>query len=356
MTMYRRKPVALYRKVFVRRPRWPWLSIVVAVAFAAIAAGGIWLYRHTERVVTDCYMQEHVAAMIIEHMERNRDAWPKSWEDLAEANEICEARSGPNWTLDELRERCSVDFNAEPGNLVKATATEGEPPFHVVRLVSGESHYWSGAEPNQMILDYLKNAAKRPADYVYPTKPVEEERTARRALLERGASWRLENTGHVVWVQMGSVEGSPRFSDDDLMHVAALYDLQELNLQSSNITDAGLPKLAGLKKLRTLYLSNTHVTDKGLRSVASLSGLEELTLAYCNIADNGIISLQQLPSLKLLNLNYTNVGDVGVDALCSMKSLTDLLIGDTKITTEGARRLKAALPDAQIYHSHRIAH
>ena len=299
-------------------------------------------------------MQERVAAMIIEHMERNRDAWPKSWEDLAEANEICEARSGPNWTLEEIRERCSVDFNAIPGELVNATA--GEPPFHVVRLVSGESHHWSGGEPNQIILDYLKAAAKRPTDYVYPTKPVEEERTARGALLKCGATWRLDNTGHVVWVHMGSIEGSPRFSDDDLVHVAALYDLQDLNLQGSNITDAGLPKLAGLKKLRTLYLSGTHVTDKGLRSVASLSGLEELTLAYCNIADNVISGLQQLPSLKLLNLNYTNVGDAGVDALCNMKSLTDLLIGDTSITTEGALRLKAALPDAQIYHSHGNAH
>jgi hypothetical protein len=327
------------------------LSLIVVVAvIAAVSIGAIWLYRHAISTVTDCYMQDRVAEMIIEHLERNRGAWPKDWENLTEAHEICEARSGHVLTLDEIRDRCAVDFTAEPGELVKAAAKPDEPPFHVVRLISGESHYWSGGEPNQQILDYLKAAAKRPEDYTYPAKPVDSEKTARRALLNREASWHLDKGGYVVSIHMGSNEGSPRFSDDDLVHVGTLHQLQELNLENSNITDDGLLHLSGLKKLRTLYLAGTHVTDEGLQRLTTMEDLEELTLAFCNIKDDGVDYLQQLPSLKLLNLNYTNIGDAGIDALCNIKSLNDVMVGNTYITSAGAERLKEAFPGARLYY------
>jgi hypothetical protein len=81
-----------------------------------------------------------------------------------------------------------------------------------------------------------------------------------------------------------------------------------------------------------------------------MEDLEELALAYCSITDKALAHIQQMPSLKCLNLNFTGVSDDGVDDLCRITTLEDILIGDTGITPEGARRLTEAFPNARIYH------
>jgi hypothetical protein len=46
-----------------------------------------------------------------------------------------------------------------------------------------------------------------------------------------------------------------------------MKSLQFLNLQSTQVTDAGLKELAGLKSLQLLKLSGTQVTDAGLQEL-----------------------------------------------------------------------------------------
>ncbi len=258
-----------------RKRRWFLFSLGTLLV---IVLSVVWLYKHSISVVMDCYIQERVAEMLIEHMERNGGVWPRNWDELVEAQEICEARGRMGWTLEEIRERCAVDFTATPSELVTAEVTDEAPPFRVVRLVSGKSHNWSGGEPNLRILEYLKSAAERPADYLHAARPVESERAARKTLLDIEASWRLDQAGHIVFVHMGSPAGSPRFTDAELKHVATLSELRELILDHSNISDDGLVHLSGLTNLRTLYLSNTHVSDKGMQRLANMHRLEQLTL------------------------------------------------------------------------------
>jgi len=330
------------------------LPFVVVAAIVAVPLGIGWLIQSNLAAARDCYLQEQVAEMIIEHMERNQGAWPKDWDDLAEAYEICQAGPRASWsTLAEIRQLCDVDFSADPVELVRTGVTEGTPPFQVVRLVSGKSRHWSGGEPNQLIYRYLKAAAERPDDYEYSAKPVPSERLARKTLLEKGATWELSRDGHVVSVNMGSHQGSPRFSDEDLQFVAAFSELQELILDNSPISDVGLAHLANLNKLQTLYISGTNISDTGLSCLNAMDDLETLTVVFCGITDDGLIHLLQLPSLKYLNLNYTNITDDGIESLCRITSLENILIGDTHISGEGASRLKAAFPEAEIYHSTR---
>ncbi|WP_425397827.1 leucine-rich repeat domain-containing protein [Aeoliella sp.] len=318
----------------------------------AVPAGILWLYRSTIETVRDCYAQERLAEILIEHMERNQGAWPDSWDALAEAAEICEGRSGPtSANFEEIRELCIIEFEAVPAELVKAKSeSDAEPPIGVVRLASGKERYWSGAEPNRMIYNYLQEAAKRPPDYRHPERPVESERRARQALLKHGARWTIDDAGHVVYLQMVSPEVAHKYTDDDLLLVGDFTELRELGVDSSNITDQGLQSLSKLRKLETLYLSGTQITDDGLSHLVDLDKLQTLTLAYNSITDEGLTHLRKLASLKTLNLNFTEITDHGVEELCCIHTLEEIQVGDTNITMEGARRLEAAFPDARIYH------
>lgn len=344
-------PQCLARSLVVSRGKIILLVSLLAIVLA-VPLGAIWLVRNALASVRDCYAQERVAEMLIEHMERNHGAWPQNWDDLTEAHEICEGRSGPAWAnFEELQELCVIDFDAVPSELTQAKpASEEQPPFDVIRLASGKQRYWAGSEPNHMIFDYLQAAAKRPPDYQYPERPAKSEHHARQALLQHGARWTIDDAGHVVYLHMGSPPGAPQFTDNDLLLAGDFSELRELIVDDSNVTDQGLKSLGKLNKLETLYLSGTQITDEGLRNLAGLEKLETLTLAYSSITDAGLVHLLDLPSLKTLNLNFTQITDRGVEQLCRITTLEDIMVGDTNITTEGARQLEEAFPDAQIYH------
>ncbi len=52
--------------------------------------------------------------------------------------------------------------------------------------------------------------------------------------------------------------------DKHLVHVAALHDLEILDLDHSRLTDAGLVHLESLTNLKLLFLIQTDVTDEGV--------------------------------------------------------------------------------------------
>ena len=162
--------------------------------------------------------------MLVEHLERNDGVWPRNWDELTEKTyEICEGRAGGVWSIDEIRECCGIDFSANPAELVKAEVHGDDPPFKVIYLRSGATHYWSGAEPNRRILrlsSHADRAAGRPR-----ISATSRCRRARRptglASFGRG-SWHVNKNGRIERVHMGSLEGLPRFTDDSLRNVAAL--------------------------------------------------------------------------------------------------------------------------------------
>jgi hypothetical protein len=76
--------------------------------------------------------------------------------------------------------------------------------------------------------------------------------------------------------------------------------------------------------LRRLSLQRSRVTDAGVRNIAQLKDLEELFLTGAPITDES------------------------VPALASLTKLRTLSVTDTEITDEGLRRLRQALPEADI--------
>ena len=98
----------------------------------------------------------------------------------------------------------------------------------------------------------------------------------------------------------------------------------ELNLSSTQITDAGLKEVAKLQSLTVLHLSQTQITDAGLKEVAKLQKLGFLNLSHTQITDEGLREVAKLQKLQWLDLS------------------------DTEITEEGVTELKKALPICRI--------
>jgi hypothetical protein len=334
-----------YRRFSVKK------LVICLLLVAAIGAAivGYVMYVQFGEMIQDCYAQWRMADMLIDYMERSGGAWPRNWEDLREPYETCSGRSGRHWSFDELQKRIGVRFDANLAQLAKASNSGDKPPFQVVYLRNGEQHYWSGHEPNSMILQYLVERAARPATYKYPKRPVPEEEESRKELTNLGAGWELGSDGHVMAVQLSSMPGSPRYSDAAMSHLTALKGLRELDLGYSNITDAGLASIENATELRSLYLYGTKVTDNGLRHLHRLNKLESLVLASANFSDAGLQYVAGLVSLKLLNLNGARVTDAGLVHLYGLKNLGEVMVGDTKVTNSGAQRLREARPSVRIY-------
>lgn len=150
------------------RPRFRWKRWALA-AVALLVGCGIyyaarvyWIVYHN---IPEAYAGWTTADLVLDHLEAHGGAWPTGWADLRAAGEHRLEGHGPGpmrWDLGELERLVKVDWAADPKQL--AAMPDGHPPFHAITRADGSDFpvVWQGAEPNQMILDYLKG---RPRSY-----------------------------------------------------------------------------------------------------------------------------------------------------------------------------------------------
>ena len=87
----------------------------------------------------------------------------------------------------------------------------------------------------------------------------------------------------------------------------------EVNLNSTNTTDADLKSLATFTQLRKLQLpQNNTLTGVGFRDLRALQRLEELDVSGCPINDEGMRHIAALRQLKILNIASTKITDIGM--------------------------------------------
>ena len=113
-------------------------------------------------------------------------------------------------------------------------------------------------------------------------------------------------------------------TDDDLVHLQKLPDLEAIYLRKCKVTDKGLEKLAGLTKMKYLFLNQNPVTDKGLEQLKGMTKLETLSLSGTQVTDTGLAQLKDLGELRVLEIKDTKVTDAGVAEL--KKALPKLLV------------------------------
>lgn len=88
--------------------------------------------------------------------------------------------------------------------------------------------------------------------------------------------------------------------------------------------------------------------DVAVEELLNFPQLEQLNLEQSNIQDKDLEILGRLPNLKRLNLYGTSVSDAGVKTLASMKALKVLYIWQSKLSQKGLQSLQSARPDLQV--------
>jgi hypothetical protein len=137
-------------------------------------------------------------------------------------------------------------------------------------------------------------------------------------------------------------------TDEWLANLQSMNDLQELMVQKTNVSGAGLAHLQGLNQLQLLDLFGSKVNDVGLAQLQGFRRLQLLGLQDTNVSDAGLAHLRRLSQLQQLVLTGTKVTDAGLVHLQGLSQLQALYLANTKITNDGVRKLHQALPNCKI--------
>lgn len=139
-----------------------------------------------------------------------------------------------------------------------------------------------------------------------------------------------------------NLAGNKQLVNADLASIQWLPKLEALNLEWTDIGDAGMAHLRELPVLQVLNLHGTSVTDASLKLLKSFPKLRSLALSSTKITDAG---LKEVGALKLVDLGIsgTSIGDAGLAHL-KIPTLGGFSVTDTKITDAGVQHLSKNLP------------
>ncbi|MGE4549790.1 MAG: c-type cytochrome domain-containing protein, partial [Opitutales bacterium] len=119
---------------------------------------------------------------------------------------------------------------------------------------------------------------------------------------------------------------------------------------AGSITDSEIGRIISTVRfnLTQLDLSKTKVTDKGMLNVGKCRNLTHLNLRQTQIGDDGLSGLRSLENLWYLNLLNTKVTNRGLSTLAEIKSLKEIYLWQSNVTLSGVQELRAALPNTKI--------
>ncbi len=137
-------------------------------------------------------------------------------------------------------------------------------------------------------------------------------------------------------------------TDEALASLDVFQEIRELDLTGTQVHDESLAVLQKLPNLQSLKLKGTRISSAGMTSITQISSLVLLDASNTDVTDDGLAQASQLTSLRYLSLNSTPVTDISIPHLTSIRTLKGLSLLNTGVTAEGARMLKAALPDCLI--------
>lgn len=138
-------------------------------------------------------------------------------------------------------------------------------------------------------------------------------------------------------------------TDVNVESIAALTQLQTLNMGGASVSDVGMKSLQPLVNLESLDLSRMEITAAGLEAVTKMIKLRRLNLwQSTRIDDKAAAYLLQLENLEEADLGDTAIGDETLDRLQLHKRLKVLAVSGTKVTPEGMARFRKARPDCRL--------
>lgn len=132
---------------------------------------------------------------------------------------------------------------------------------------------------------------------------------------------------------------------DLIPHLEKFPKLSWLEIQSSRISDTGLPRLTRLQSLEHLFITGAPVTDAGISSLSEMPNLQSLTFQGERLTDDSLATLARLPKLEMIGLSSPVITDHGLAHLASLRNLEQLDLTGTNVTEAGLKELGALLPN-----------
>jgi hypothetical protein len=107
-------------------------------------------------MLRDCYGQWVTAELVINYHKDHRRL-PTEWQQLETVYGDGHGLHHGGMSFPQVRERMVVEFGrlAELETLARSTSNVATLP-EIIYTKSGRQAHWSGAEPNQMIYEYLR--------------------------------------------------------------------------------------------------------------------------------------------------------------------------------------------------------
>ncbi len=106
--------------------------------------------------------------------------------------------------------------------------------------------------------------------------------------------------------------------------------------------------LEQMPDLEHVFFSRVLFGDGVLEAMTQLTKLSTLETQMSRITDAGVVYLSEMSQIKVLGLRGSRITDSSVEILAQLTNLNRLDVAKTRISIEGAQRLRAALPNCQI--------
>jgi hypothetical protein len=140
-------------------------------------------------------------------------------------------------------------------------------------------------------------------------------------------------------------------TDEFLKSIEVLRGLNELEVDSSDVTDSGMKHISRMPDLKALRLFHLQITDAGLETLKTHHGLEELEVTPNEASNVSIPTILALPNLRKLKLCNPH-GEAWIEfALTELKQATklrELILVGTTFSAADIADLRQSLPDCVV--------
>src|SRR5262245_15064513 len=149
------------------------------------------------------------------------------------------------------------------------------------------------------------------------------------SILHLGGTVRRDSGGAIVAVNL---RGS-WINDVEMIDLARLPSLEQLDLSHTRITDEGMLRLKPAPRIADLNLYYAEwITDQGMMAIRDWKRLKRLNLRGTRISDGTLQIVSKMTGLEALDIANTQVTDNGLDYLLALTSLRELAIGRSRLS------------------------
>ena len=156
----------------------------------------------------------------------------------------------------------------------------------------------------------------------------------------------LENFSEATQLKEFRCNGS--MSEDDLLEVSRLPNLEELAAQNASLSTKALDAILGMSRIRNLDLEATALNDNMAAVLATSSTIETLEIGATRVTAKGLRSICTMSQLRSLDIWALDIQEKDLEILGSLPNLERLSLGgydgQTTLTSKGVLPRLAQLP------------